>query len=102
FEVVSEHSVPALLASEGMTRQVVATGKRGATGLFQFFANGSVRVIWPNGKTQAQVPHSGCARDGPCRCMRGKAVAMALYVTIGRLRRDLPDWEWRAERCGMG
>ena len=36
----------------GVTRTVIATGKRGSTCLVQFFGNGYARAIWDTGRSE--------------------------------------------------
>ena len=58
FTVVENCKVPALLASEGLTRQVIVEGARGATKFLQFWNAGSsvvMRAISASGRVEEQI-----------------------------------------------
>jgi hypothetical protein len=54
YTVTQELTVPRLLALEGMTRQAIIEGKKGATRFLQVWNTGTMRTISERGRSETQ------------------------------------------------
>lgn len=52
YTITNELPVPALLASEGLIRQVIIEGAKGATRMLQIWQNGFMRTISTSGRVE--------------------------------------------------
>lgn len=55
YTITDELAVPALLAKEGLQRQCIIQGAKGATRLLQIWSDGILRTISTSGKVEEQI-----------------------------------------------